>query len=183
MTLLDWSDEKNEWLRRERGITFEDAVYHLTHEGLLDIIEHPNQEHYPGQRPFIINVEGYACVVPFVEEDDVIFLKTIMPSRKMTKLYHWRCRNMKLTKEEKDILDSVERGEWKRIPMFKQEVVRYKATAQATLRKDKRVNIRMTERDLIHFQKTAVHEGLPYQTLISSILHKYINGRLVEKTG
>ena len=90
---------------------------------------------------------------------------------------------MKLTKEEKDILDSVERGEWKRIPDFKQESARYKQAARATLRKDKRVNIRMTERDLIHFQKTAVHEGLPYQTLISSILHKYINGRLVEKTG
>ena len=90
---------------------------------------------------------------------------------------------MKLTKEEKDILDSVERGEWKRIANFKQESARYQQAARATLRKDKRVNIRMTERDLVHFQKTAVHEGLPYQTLISSILHKYINGRLVEKTG
>ena len=90
---------------------------------------------------------------------------------------------MKLTKEEKDILDSVERGEWRRIPNFKQESARYKQAARATLRKDKRVNIRMTERDLVHLQKTAIHEGLPYQTLISSILHKYINGRLVEKTG
>jgi len=53
----------------------------------------------------------------------------------------------------------------------------------AMLRKDKRVNIRMAERDLIRFQKTAVHEGLPYQTFISSILHKYINGRLIEKAG
>ena len=89
---------------------------------------------------------------------------------------------MKLTKEEKDILESVERGEWKRIPNFKKEAARYREAARATLRKDKRVNIRMTERDLVHFQKTAIHEGLPYQTLISSVLHKYINGRLVEKT-
>jgi predicted DNA binding CopG/RHH family protein len=88
---------------------------------------------------------------------------------------------MKLPAEEKDILDSVERGEWKRIPNYKNEVARYREAARATMRKDKRVNIRMTERDLVHFQKTAVHEGLPYQTLISSILHKYINGRLVEK--
>ncbi len=51
------------------------------------------------------------------------------------------------------------------------------------MRKDKRVNTRMAERDLVRFQKTADHEGLPYQTLISSILHKYINGRLVEKVG
>ena len=87
MALFDWSDEKNEWLSQVRGITFEDVVYHLTHDGLLDTIEHPNQEQYPGQRLFIITIEEYACVVPFVEEEGVIFLKTIIPSRKMTKLY------------------------------------------------------------------------------------------------
>ena len=85
---------------------------------------------------------------------------------------------MKLTKEEKKILDSVEKGEWKRIPNYRKEVARYREAARATLRKDKRVNIRMTERDLVHFQKAAVHEGLPYQTLISSVLHKYISGHM-----
>jgi predicted DNA binding CopG/RHH family protein len=88
---------------------------------------------------------------------------------------------MKLTKEEKDILDSVEKGEWKTIPNFKREAKRMQEAARATLRKDKRVNIRMTERDLVHFQKKAMEEGLPYQTLISSVLHKYINGRIKEK--
>ena len=87
MTLFDWNDEKNERLKRGRGLTFEDVIFHLTHGGLLDTIEHPNQKQYPGQRIFVINVDGYACIVPFVEDDDVIFLKTIMPSRKMTKLY------------------------------------------------------------------------------------------------
>ena len=90
---------------------------------------------------------------------------------------------MKLTEEEKEMLDSVERGEWKSVPDVEREAVRYRDAARATLRKDKRVNIRMTERDLVHFQKAAVREGLPYQTFISSILHKYINGRLVETTG
>ena len=88
---------------------------------------------------------------------------------------------MKLTKEEKDLLKSVERGEWRRIPYFEKEAKRYQESARATLRKDKRVNIRMTERDLVRIQKKALEEGLPYQTLISSILHKYINGRFVEK--
>jgi len=87
MNLFDWNDEKNEWLKRERGLTFEDVIFHLTRDGLLDTIEHPNQKQYPDQRLFIVNVDGYACVVPFVEDDDVIFLKTIIPSRKMTKLY------------------------------------------------------------------------------------------------
>lgn len=87
MTLFDWNDDKNDWLRRERGITFEDIVYHVTHGGLLDTIEHPNQKEYPGQRIFVVDVEGYACVVPLVEDDDAIFMKTIIPSRKMTKQY------------------------------------------------------------------------------------------------
>ena len=90
---------------------------------------------------------------------------------------------MKLTKDEKGLLDSVETGEWKRIPDFSRQSAHYRESARATLRKDKRVNIRMAERDLVRFQKTAAQEGLPYQTLISSILHKFINGRLIEKTG
>ena len=89
---------------------------------------------------------------------------------------------MKLTKEEKDLLNSVERGEWRRIPDFEKESKRYQESARAMLRKDKRVNIRMTERNLVRIQKKAIEEGLPYQTLISSVLHKYINGSLVEKT-
>ena len=87
MTLFDWNDEKNEWLKRVRGVMFEDIIFHLTHGGLLDTIEHPNRDQYLGQRIFIINMDGYAYIVPFIEDEDAIFLKTIIPSRKMTKLY------------------------------------------------------------------------------------------------
>lgn len=87
MKVYDWNDEKNELLTRVRGLSFEDIVFHLAHGGLLDTIEHPNQSLYPGQRVFIVNVEGYACLVPFVEDDQSIFLKTIIPSRKMTRQY------------------------------------------------------------------------------------------------
>ena len=90
---------------------------------------------------------------------------------------------MNLTKEEKDLLDSVEKGEWKRIPNFRREASRLQEAARNTLRKDKRVNIRITERDPVRIQKAAMYEGHPYQTLISSVLHKYISGRLVEKAG
>jgi len=90
---------------------------------------------------------------------------------------------MKLTKEEREILESVEEGEWLRVSDFDIRADEIREAARSTLRKDKRVNIRMTERDFIHIQKTALHEGLPYQTLISSILHKYLNGRLIEKRG
>lgn len=88
---------------------------------------------------------------------------------------------MNLTEEERSILSSVERGEWRTVRNAAKEKHRYEAAARATVRKDKRVNIRMTERDLTRFQKQAEEEGLPYQTLISSVLHKFINGRLVQQ--
>jgi predicted DNA binding CopG/RHH family protein len=87
----------------------------------------------------------------------------------------------KLTKEEKEILDSFEKGEW--IPVAdlskrRKELAQY---ARNTLRKDKRLNIRISERDLIELQRKAVKEGLPYQTYVSSIIHKFINGTLVQE--
>jgi predicted DNA binding CopG/RHH family protein len=86
----------------------------------------------------------------------------------------------KLTKEEKEILDSFEKDEWVPVTNLtkrKKELIAY---ARNTLRKDKRLNIRISERDLLELQKRAVNEGLPYQTYVSSIIHKFINGNLVE---
>ncbi len=87
MVLFDWNDEKNESLKKDRNVTFEEIVFHITRGGLLDTIQHPNQKTYPGQLIFIVNVENYACLVPFVEDEEIIFLKTIIPSRKMTRKY------------------------------------------------------------------------------------------------
>ena len=89
---------------------------------------------------------------------------------------------MKLSKDEKELLDSVEQGEWKTIPDFKKEAKRYQEYATATFRKNRRVNIRISEKDLVNIQKRALQEGLPYQTLMSSVLHKFITGHLKEKT-
>jgi predicted DNA binding CopG/RHH family protein len=88
---------------------------------------------------------------------------------------------MKLSKQEKEIVESVERGDWRSVRGVKKQIKRYKEYAKATVRKDKRVNIRMSEKDLIRIRKKAMEEGLPYQTLISSILHRYANDRLVDK--
>lgn len=87
MKYFDWNPDKNEELRANRNIAFEEIVFALTSDGLLDIIEHPNQAKYPDQRIFIVNVEDYAYLVPFVETEEVVFLKTIIPSRKMTRRY------------------------------------------------------------------------------------------------
>ncbi|MCK4729112.1 MAG: BrnT family toxin [Desulfobacterales bacterium] len=87
MKYFDWNVEKNAELWTERGIAFEDVVFFINHGGLLDTIEHPNKERYPNQRIFIVNIDDYAYLVPFVEDEKAIFLKTIIPSRKMTKKY------------------------------------------------------------------------------------------------
>jgi len=68
-------------------VSFEQAVFHIERGDLLDVLEHPNQERYPGQRIFVVNIGGYAYLVPFVESEDEVFLKTVIPSRKATNTY------------------------------------------------------------------------------------------------
>lgn len=82
-----WSSEKNETLRSERGISFESIVVAVESGGLLDILAHPNPAKYPKQRILVVVSDNYAYLVPFVEEDDYYFLKTVIPSRKATKDY------------------------------------------------------------------------------------------------
>ena len=87
MKPITWNPEKNRLLQKERQVCFEDVVYHMSAGGILDTFEHPNQERYPGQRIHVIEIEGYAYLVPFDESEDEILLKTIIPSRKATKIY------------------------------------------------------------------------------------------------
>jgi len=87
MRYFDWSTDKNKLLKEQRDITFEEIVFHILHGGLLDVLEHPDKKKYSGQRIFVVNVEGYVFLVPYVETEESVFLKTIIPSRKMTKKY------------------------------------------------------------------------------------------------
>jgi len=86
-----------------------------------------------------------------------------------------------LDAEEKDILESYERGEWLPIKNRKAEIKKLREYARNTLQKDKRINIRMSSKDLDQVQVIAAQEGIPYQTLISSIIHKYVSGYLIER--
>jgi uncharacterized DUF497 family protein len=87
MKQINWNAEKNQWLMSERGISFEDVLYSLQSGRLLDDLVHPNKKKYPNQRMLVVEVDGYAWLVPYVENDDEIFLKSIIPSRKATKYY------------------------------------------------------------------------------------------------
>lgn len=87
MKIFAWNEEKNSVLREERGVGFEDIVIAIDDGRLLDTLEHPNKKKYPDQKVFVITFDGYAYMVPFVENEQEIFLKTIIPSRKATKKY------------------------------------------------------------------------------------------------
>ena len=87
----------------------------------------------------------------------------------------------KLDKDERDLKKSVEDGEWQSVADQATEVSRYQEYAKATFRKDRRINIRISSKDLEALQKRALEEGIPYQTLISSVLHKYVSGRLEDR--
>lgn len=87
----------------------------------------------------------------------------------------------KLDREEKEILDALEAGKLRRAKGAEKQIKRHQGYAEAALRKDARINIRLSSRDLRGLQKRAIEEGIPYQTLVASILHKYVEGRLREE--
>lgn len=87
MKYFDWNEQKNDKLKQERDIGFEDIVTAINEKRVLDIIPHPNLKKYPNQNIFVVEICNYAYLVPFVEDEKKVYLKTIMPSRKATKLY------------------------------------------------------------------------------------------------
>ena len=87
MKIYNWNAEKNELLIIDRGISFEEVVFYIENGGLLDEIAHPNNQDYSHQRIFVVAVESYVYLVPYVVSEDELFLKTIIPSRKFTKIY------------------------------------------------------------------------------------------------
>ena len=87
MKYFDWNHSKNTQLQTERDVSFEEVLIALDEERLLDILAHKNTKKYPNQKIFVVDIGGYAYLVPFVEDAEKIFLKTIIPSRRATKQY------------------------------------------------------------------------------------------------
>ena len=83
----EWNPEKNEWLKQERNISFEQIIFHLSQGDIWKIADHPDKESYPGQKIYFVIVDDYIYMVPYVLDKKYIFLKTIIPSRKATKMY------------------------------------------------------------------------------------------------
>ena len=96
---FEWDSQKNEWLKKERGISFEQIVFHLMQGDIWRMGDHPDQDKYPGQKIYFIIIDDYVYLVPYVQHEDEIILKTIIPSRKATKDYR---------KESEGTVDDVE---------------------------------------------------------------------------
>ena len=88
--MFDWSDEKDKKLKLERGVRFEDIVFHVASGDLLSVSDHPNSQKYPNQKIMYLMVDDYVYLVPYVEEGNRKFLKTIIPSRRATKEFNQR---------------------------------------------------------------------------------------------
>ena len=95
MKHYDWNPDKNAWLKLEREVSFEDVKAALEDDRLLDTVLHHNVKQYPAQKIFVVEIHGYAYLVPFVEDDEKIFFKTIIPNREATKKYLKTNKNKK----------------------------------------------------------------------------------------
>jgi len=87
MKPVNWNTDKNIRLKSERGVSFEEVLSAMSHGGILDVQDHPNTSQHPNQRMLVVRIRGYAYLVPFVETESEVFLKTIIPSRKATRNY------------------------------------------------------------------------------------------------
>lgn len=87
MKYVDWDERKNSTLKKERGVSFEEVIIAINEGRLITILEHKNKKKYPNQKIFVVNIDNYAYLVSFVEDEEKVFLKTIIPSRKATKKY------------------------------------------------------------------------------------------------
>jgi predicted DNA binding CopG/RHH family protein len=180
---IDWGSEKNASLRKRYGFGFERVLVALAENGLLAVREHPDCERDAHQARLVVEIERYAWVVPFVEAETAIFLKTMFPSRRATKEFpEERVVKQKrsepepiLSDDEREDHAACEAGEWGGVDASPEQKARWALLARRTLDGERRrISISIPERDLAKLKTRAAEEGMPYQTLINSILHKYV---------
>ena len=172
--------QKNAWLIRERGLGFEHIIALIESSKLIEVLEHPNAERYPNQLLYEVDVDGYVHIVPVVRESRTLFLKHDLSEPQGDQETQERRVGMRrrgfYDDEERDLITAYEqRVEFS--PVTDQQRAKRSAVeaARRYLRKDARINIRLSTADLEMLKRRAAQEGLPDQTLIASVLHKYVS--------
>ncbi|MGD8294091.1 MAG: hypothetical protein PVF37_20425 [Desulfobacterales bacterium] len=172
--MIIWDDTKNIKLKLERQISFEQISEIILRKGYLDILENPSRT---DQQIFVIYLNNYVYAVPFlIDENSNIILKTAYPSRKLSKKTQGETMNSKLDKFEQAIEENIE--SWTTVSKNKRasiENIIQKAN------KKKNISLRLKTHDIEQLKLRADSEGLPYQTLLSSIVHKFVTDQLVDK--
>ena len=159
---------------------FEDVLLAIEMGNVLDYLVHPNPEKYPNQSVFIIlvSIKNYVYIVPYIEDETTIFLKTIIPSRKMNKRYNTvvKMTNPDLDAYEQDILKSVENNEWQSKGNLKERLNELQHFLKHE--KKKAVSIRLSESDLYELKRKSLENGIPYQNLIQILVHQYTHNKI-----
>ena len=169
-----WDKSKNEWLITNRGVSFDKIADKILNNDYYEILDNPTRE---GQSYFILGIEHYTWVVPFrISGDDEIVLKTAFPSRKFNKRYGEKMKPIELTAEEKQIENDIDL--LKPVSNKKRQKIENIITEA---RKNKSISLRISSHDLEQLKEKANDEGIPYQTLINSILHKYVTKQFYDK--
>ena len=148
----------------------------------MDVVAHPNQDRYPGQSIYVLEIDGYIYLVPFVIGEEIS--EDDYPESKSNERIHRRriVMNEQMDAEEREILEAFEQGNLHSQPGAAGEIEEARQAARNTFNKTRRVNLRVTDRDFDLAHLKAREEGIPYQTLLSSVIHKYLSGRLTEKS-
>ncbi len=174
-----WDETKNTLLKETRNISFEDIESAILNDNILDIVPHHNLQQYPNQELLIIKFLGYVYYVPFILTDNEIVLKSIIPSRKLTKKY--QKESMMYSKEELEIVDYIEKNMPDSVADKEKKIAKIKSIVGAKYQQRKAISIKVLESDLELLKAKALKDGMPYQTLINSILHKYVTNQFSEK--
>jgi len=181
MKTFAWNSEKSELLKDERGISFEEVVLNIQLGNEIDVFDHPNQERYPGKKSPLYWSKSMHISSHLLKMRKRSFWKLLfLAARPQNNILV--VQMSKLNQEEKEILEAYGADKLKSIKSVNQEIKRHQAAAEATFKKDARINIRLSSRDLRALQARALKEGIPYQTLVSSVLHKFVDGQFVDKT-
>ncbi len=160
---FEWDPEKNEWLKRERGVSFEQILFHLSKGDVWKVANHPNQQKYPGQKIYFVVMDEYVYLVPYVERKNEIFSKTIIPAEKQPEILKTRQKSnpMKLDKEEKQLLEAYEKRKVEARKPSRNELERITSAAQNTFKKDRRITIHLYDHDFQGFKNKRWNWAFP----------------------
>jgi len=179
MKNITWDYYKDQSLRQHRNISFEEILLLIAEGHLVDILENRNLN-YRGQKIMLVNKDQYIYCVPYFADEKEIRLITIFPSRKLTRIYLEEVKEHMEPYDsyEKELIASLENNEWQSVEQAKTMRDQMQENARAELHKRTRINLRLPAKDLEAIKLKALEEGMPYQTLIASVLHRYVNGKL-----